>query len=57
MKLACIPAFNAEKSIGHIVKECLLYVDEVLVCDDGSLDNTASVAEKNGAIVVRQKKF
>jgi len=56
LKLACIPAFNAEKSIGHIVKECLLYVDEVLVCDDGSLDNTASVAEKNGAIVVRHEK-
>jgi glycosyltransferase involved in cell wall biosynthesis len=56
LKLACIPAFNAEKSIGHIVKECLLYVDDVIVCDDGSTDNTASVAEKNGAIVVRHEK-
>ena len=56
MKLACIPAFNAEKSIGHIVKECLLYVDDVIVCDDGSMDNTASEAEKNGAEVVRHEK-
>ena len=25
MKLACIPAFNVEKTIGDIVKDCLLH--------------------------------
>jgi len=56
LKLACIPAFNAEKSIGQVVKECLLYVDEVIVCDDGSMDETYKEAEKNGAEVVRHEK-
>ncbi len=56
MKIACIPAFNAENTIGKVVKECLLHVDEVIVCDDGSNDKTGSVAEKNGAQVVRHEK-
>ena len=54
--LACIPAFNSEKTIGEIVKECLLHVDEVIVCDDGSTDNTAQRAEENGALIVRHEK-
>ncbi len=56
MKLACIPAFNVEKTIGKLVKDCLLHVDEVVVCDDGSTDNTSVAAEKNGAEVVRHEK-
>jgi len=56
LKLACIPAFNAEKTIGKVVKDCLTYVDEVIVCDDGSSDNTAHEAESNGAEVVRHEK-
>ena len=45
-----------EKTIGSVVKECLLHVDEVLVCDDGSTDNTSQIAEKNGAEVIRHEK-
>ena len=55
MNIGCIPAYNEEVKIGHIVKRALLYVDKVIVCDDGSSDNTATVAKKAGAIVVSHK--
>jgi len=56
LKLACIPAFNVEKTIGEVVKQCLLHVDKVIVCDDGSIDNTRKVAEQNGAEVIQHEK-
>lgn len=56
MKLVCIPAFNAEKTIGNVVKRCLQYADKVLVCNDGSMDNTAKVAKDTGAEVVNHAK-
>jgi len=56
MKLVCIPALNAEKTIGIIVKKSLRYVDEVIVCDDGSSDDTTKVAKDNGAQVIVHDK-
>lgn len=56
MKLVCIPAYNAEKNIGEVVKKSLEYVDEVIVCDDGSTDDTAKIASENGARVLSHKK-
>ena len=54
--VACIPAYNEVKNIGKIVQECLKYVDKVIVCDDGSTDNTSKEAEFAGAFVVRHEK-
>jgi len=51
--LAAIPCFNEEKTIGSVVLKAKQYVDEVLVIDDGSADNTAKVAEYAGATVLR----
>jgi len=56
MKLVCIPAYNAEKAIGKVVKKSLEYVDEVIVCDDGSTDNTAKIASESGAHVLSHQK-
>jgi glycosyltransferase involved in cell wall biosynthesis len=52
---AVIPAFNEEKTIGDIVLRALDHVDEVVVVDDGSSDDTSSIAEGAGAQVVRNE--
>ena len=56
MKLVCIPAFDEEKTIGEIVKKSLQHADKVIVCDDGSKDNTATIARQNGAQVISHTK-
>lgn len=37
IKVACIPAYNEERTIGKVVVRAQDYVDEVLVCDDHRL--------------------
>ena len=54
MNLACIPAYNEENHIADVIKKSLLYVDQVVVCDDGSTDDTAKIAKSTGAIVISQ---
>jgi len=50
--IACIPAYNEEKSIARVVLLAQQQVDEVVICDDGSEDMTADIAKKLGARVV-----
>ena len=54
--LVCIPAFNEEHFIGKLIKNCLKYADQVVVCDDGSVDKTYEVADAAGANVIRHEK-
>jgi hypothetical protein len=51
--IAGMPAYNEEKYIGTMVLNSRQYVDEVIVVDDGSVDNTSGIAKLAGAIVVR----
>ena len=55
MFLAIVPAYNEEKSVGSVVRSLLAYVDEVIVVDDGSHDNTSGVAHTSGATVLKHK--
>lgn len=54
-----IPAYNEASAIGEVVKntkktfESKKYDVSIVVVDDGSVDDTAKVAQKNGAIVIR----
>jgi hypothetical protein len=51
---AVIPARNEEATIGAIVSACrhCIWVREVIVVDDGSIDDTAAVASAAGATVL-----
>jgi glucosyl-3-phosphoglycerate synthase len=57
----CLPARDEETTIGHIVgtvrrdlMEHVALVDELIVIDDGSTDDTAAAARDEGATVVAQ---
>ena len=51
-----IPAFNEEKNIARILLQLKKISQNIIVCDDGSNDLTAEIAEELGAIVVRHKR-
>jgi glycosyltransferase involved in cell wall biosynthesis len=52
-RVAIIPAYNEEATIGTVVLKTKLYVNDVLVIDDGSTDDTGVIAEMAGAKVIR----
>ena len=49
---AVIPTHNEATRIGRVVEETLPHADDVLVVDDGSTDQTRTIAENAGARVV-----
>jgi len=51
-----IPAFNEEQTIARVVLEAQKFASKVVVCDDGSTDYTAKIAEHLGADVVRHER-
>lgn len=50
-----IPAFCEEKNVGTIVSRARQYIQDVIVVDDASTDETAARAEAAGATVIRRK--
>ena len=54
--LVCIPTYNAEATIAQAVKRCQEFADLVLVINDGSSDNSESIAREAGAEIVTHKQ-
>ena len=51
-----IPAYNEEKSIGKVIAEIPSVVDEIIVVNNHSTDNTAKVAQAAGARVLFEER-
>ena len=56
-KISCvIPCHNEEEGLEKILRDKPACIDEVIVVDNHSTDNTAEVARKNGSTVVFEEK-
>lgn len=51
-----IPAVNEEESITNVLQDIPGFVDEIIVVDNGSSDNTAKIARENGATVLTENE-
>ena len=49
-----IPCLNEEEGIAAVLRAAPDWVDQIIVVDNGSTDDTVAVAEKMGAFVVRE---
>ena len=49
-----IPALNEAASIGKVITAIPKWVDEIIVADNGSTDQTSQVASKHGAHVITE---
>ncbi len=49
-----IPAYNEEKSIGHVIADIPNIISEIIVINNNSSDNTAIIAKKSGATVLTE---
>ena len=48
-----LPAYNESKTIGQIIQESSAFIDEIIVIDDGSSDETGEIAAACRAICLK----
>ncbi|MBI5124161.1 MAG: glycosyltransferase family 2 protein [Candidatus Omnitrophica bacterium] len=54
--IVLIPSYNGSKTIGAIIRRIKALGLQACIVDDGSTDNTGSIAEQEGASVLRHEK-
>ena len=55
MKIAVIiPAHNEEQSIEKVINDIPSFIDEIIVVNNNSTDNTVNTAEQSGATVLHE---
>ncbi|MDD2680517.1 MAG: glycosyltransferase family 2 protein [Patescibacteria group bacterium] len=54
--IVVLPAYNAAKTLEKTVADLPTLVDEIILVDDASHDNTAEIAEELGLFVYRHQK-
>ncbi|MCF7875014.1 MAG: glycosyltransferase family 2 protein [Candidatus Omnitrophica bacterium] len=50
--IAVIPAYNEEARVSQVINKAGRFVDEIIVVDDCSTDNTAAVSQDKGATLI-----
>ena len=55
MVCVILPALNEEKTIGNVLESVRNYVDEIIVIDDGSKDNTSKISKKYAFVITHSK--
>ena len=53
--IAGIPAYNKQYPVCGVIHAAEDYVDEIIVVDDRSTDNTSKLAKRAGAVVLRHE--
>lgn len=51
-----LPAYNEEENIADIISNLKKITSKIIVCDDGSSDQTGAIAKKMGAILITHAK-
>lgn len=51
-----LPAYNEENNIDQIISRIKKFSDMIIICDDGSTDNTLKIAKKHGVIIIEHSK-
>jgi glycosyltransferase involved in cell wall biosynthesis len=51
--IAVIPAYNEEARVSQVINKAGHFVDEIIVVDDCSTDNTAAVSQDEGATLIK----